>query len=433
VDSEGSHSLEFSGIRAAVPNLERIIRGLLYVYIFALPFQNLLFIERNGFIILLVLLVIWCLVYRNHFLTRTAVDLPLLAFVVWVGLTIPFAAFPAYSAKEFAKLLQQVLIFYVIIYFFRADHHRSRLVFAMGAASLVVSGYGIRQFLGTIGVLSVAKPMLMIESVTPGEVWLTTYLVLMVPICLTFAFFEHRRFESWFYRSAAAMGIGCLLLTFSRAGFFALLSELCGLFLWMRRRLLVYITLLCALLVGVIMAYLFHLGVLLIPGTDVSLRGASTTSLVHRLDIWRYTVARIGEHPVVGIGYGKETFKLASGKLPEDSRPLAEQAVGHVPILQAGTHNTFLDLALGVGIPGVLLFGWMMWRIFKTVITEFRVSASKLHQAVALGVGMSIVGLIVRLFFDHMFVGTLAIQFWVLAALGVGISSTRQPGHAAGA
>ena len=36
---------------AVLPNLDRIIRGLLYVYIFSLPFNRLLFIERNGFII----------------------------------------------------------------------------------------------------------------------------------------------------------------------------------------------------------------------------------------------------------------------------------------------------------------------------------------------------------------------------------------------
>jgi hypothetical protein len=35
---------------AALPNLETIIRGLLCVYIFSLPFKDLLFVERNGFI-----------------------------------------------------------------------------------------------------------------------------------------------------------------------------------------------------------------------------------------------------------------------------------------------------------------------------------------------------------------------------------------------
>src|SRR2546427_4894890 len=91
----------------ALPNLESIIRGLLYVYIFSLPFNRLLFIERNGFIILLILLVPWCVANRRHFFTRPPIDIPLVAFGPWVALTIPFATFPASTPKEFANLLQQ--------------------------------------------------------------------------------------------------------------------------------------------------------------------------------------------------------------------------------------------------------------------------------------------------------------------------------------
>src|SRR5207245_11641625 len=111
---------------AALPNLESIIRGLLYVYIFSLPFNRLLFIERNGFIILCVLLVLWCAVNRRHFFLRTPIDLPLLAFIAWVGFTVPFATFPAYSSQQFATLLQQGVIFYRVMFFFRDPVHPGR-------------------------------------------------------------------------------------------------------------------------------------------------------------------------------------------------------------------------------------------------------------------------------------------------------------------
>ena len=69
----------------ALPNFDRIIRGLLYVYIFSLSSKYLLFVERNGFIILVVLLALWCAVNRRHFFLRTSIDLPLIAFVAWIG------------------------------------------------------------------------------------------------------------------------------------------------------------------------------------------------------------------------------------------------------------------------------------------------------------------------------------------------------------
>lgn len=98
--------------------LELIIRGLLYLYIFSLPFQRLLVLERNIFLALLVLLPLWCLVSRRHFLLATSIDLPLMMFVAWVGFTLLFAVYPDYSRKEFGKLLQQVVIFYAVVYFF---------------------------------------------------------------------------------------------------------------------------------------------------------------------------------------------------------------------------------------------------------------------------------------------------------------------------
>ena len=61
--------------------LELIIRGLLYLYIFSLPFQRLLVLERNIFLALLVLLPLWCLVSRRHFFLATSIDLPLMMFV----------------------------------------------------------------------------------------------------------------------------------------------------------------------------------------------------------------------------------------------------------------------------------------------------------------------------------------------------------------
>lgn len=43
---------------------------------------------------------------------RTPIDLPLLLFVSWVLLTVPFATDPAYSFSEWRKLSAQVLVFY---------------------------------------------------------------------------------------------------------------------------------------------------------------------------------------------------------------------------------------------------------------------------------------------------------------------------------
>jgi len=397
----------------ALPNLDSIIRGLLYIYILSLPFKHLLFVERNGFIILVVLLLLWCAVNRRHFFTRTPIDAPLLAFIAWVAFTFPFAAFPLYSFKEFAKLLQQGLIFYVVVYFFKDESRWARLMWVLVGTSLIVSGYGVLEFMRMVGILQSESGLLMLESVTSGEVWLSTYLVMVIPLCFALFLFEKRPYERIFSMSATVAATVCLLLTFSRAGFIALLSELSS-FVWIvRRKTLIVTSVLIGLLIGAVTAGVIHYGLFTVPGTDIPIRGGGTSSLVHRMDIWEYTLGRIAEHPLVGIGYGKDNFKLVYGQLPEQVQG------GHYSILSAGTHNTFLDLSLGVGLPGLALFVWLLQRIAVQALTRFRQSEDPITKAMTLGVGVSIIGLTVRLLFDHMLIGTLALQFWVLVAMAM--------------
>ncbi len=397
----------------ALPNLDSIIRGLLYIYILSLPFKRLLFVERNGFIILIVLLLLWCAVNRRHFFTRTPIDIPLIAFVAWVAVTIPFATFPLYSFKEFAKLLQQGLIFYVVVYFFKDESRRARLMWVLVGTSLIVSGYGVLEFMGMVGILQSESKLLLLESVTSGEVWLSTYLVMVIPLCFALFIFEKSRHERRFALGATMMATVCLALTFSRASLFALLSEL-GCFVWfVRRKALIVAAVLIGLLIGVVTTVVIHYGLFSVPGTDIPIRGGSTSSLMHRIDIWKHTLARVIEHPFVGIGYGKDNFQRVFDQKVEEVQS------GHTPVLQAGTHNTFLDVALGVGIPGLVLFIWLIQRIATQSFTRFRQSEEPMTKAIMVGVGVSVIGLAVRLLFDHMLIGTLALQFWVLVAMGM--------------
>ena len=99
---------------------------------------------------------------------------------------------------------------------------------------------------------------------------------------------------------------------------------------------------------------------------------------------------------------------------------------GRWPVRSAGAHNTFLALALDTGIPGLVLFVWLLQRIVSNSFSGFRHAGDAFMKAVSLGVGVCIIGMAVRLFFDHMFVGTAAILFWVLVALSTpaGVYST---------
>ncbi|MEO6545353.1 MAG: O-antigen ligase family protein, partial [Nitrospiraceae bacterium] len=157
-----------------------------------------------------------------------------------------------------------------------------------------------------------------------------------------------------------------------------------------------------------------------IPVTDLSAYTTSTipvkkglSSVFHRLDIWGFTLSEIAKHWLFGIGYGSHSYVLLYGQDQEVVMP------GHAAITHSGTHNIFLYLALHVGIPGMLLFGWLFLRVVLRTSEEYWQAHGWLSKAVLLGSVSSVVGLMLRLQFDQMLVGSLSVIFWVLLAMAV--------------
>jgi hypothetical protein len=397
-------------ISELVPYLDTLIRVVLASYIAVLPFKSLLFIERNGFILLLGLLLGWCVTNRRFFYSRTPYDLLLLAFVVWVGLTIPFSVAPSYSLKEYGKLLQQMVVFYAVIYFFRGLPYRQILFGLVGVMAIVVAGYGLSQF-------NLENPQAVV-SFLPAEVWLTTFLVMVIPFWLAVALGE----GPLEMRTGGALVVGmmtvCLLATQSRAGLVALVAEFWVMVWFIRSLSAKIVAALATVCVFAVVVIVFNASTIPVPGLTADITSSipvkkGFASMFHRFDIWGFTLSEIAKHWLVGIGYGNHSYLLLYGQDQEVVMP------GHLAITHQGTHNMFLYLALHVGLPGMLLFGWFFVRVVLRTSEEYRQAHDWLSKAVLVGSVVSVIGLMLRLQFDQMLVGSLAVLFWVLLAMAV--------------
>ena len=329
---------------------------------------------------------------------------------LWVGLTIPFSVAPPYSVKEYGKLLQQMVVFYAVIYFFKGPRYRQVLLGLIGVMAMVVAGYGLSQF-------NIENPQAVV-SFLPAEVWLTTFLVMVIPFGLAVALGEGPAE----IRAGGVLAVGLmtvsLLATQSRAGLVALIGELWVIAWFIRSvsaKMVAALATVCAITAVVIV---FNAISIPVAGemTDITTslplkRGLD--SVVHRFDIWWFTLSEITKHWLVGIGYGSQSYFLLYGQDQEVVMP------GHAAVMHAGTHNIFLYLALHVGLPGMLLFGWFFVRVVLRTSEEYRQAHDWLSKAVLVGSIVSVVGLMLRLQFDQMLVGSLAVLFWVLLAMAV--------------
>lgn len=393
-----------------VPYFDTLVRVILTVYIAVLPFKSLLVVERNGFILLLGLLIGWCVVNRGLFYSRTAYDMLLLAFVVWVGFTIPFSLDPLYSVKEYGKLLKHLVVFYAVIYFFKGLLYRQVLLGLIGIMAILVAGYGVTQF-------NLKNPQAVV-SFLPAEQWLTTFLVMVFPFGLALALGKGPSG----IRAGGAFVVGmmtvCLLATQSRAGLVALVAELWVIVWFIRSTTAKGVAALATVCVIAALMLVFNAKSVSVIGLSADIISvlpiqASVSSMFHRFDIWWFTLSEIAKHWLVGIGYGSQSYELLYGQDQEVILP------GHAGVTHSGTHNIFLYLALHVGIPGMLLFAWFCIRVVRKTTEEYRQAHDWLSKAVLVGSIVSVVGLILRLQFDQMLVGSLAVFFWVLLAMAV--------------
>jgi heptosyltransferase-3/putative inorganic carbon (HCO3(-)) transporter len=326
---------------------------------------------------------------------RTPLDLPLLLFLGWILLTIPFSIDPSYSFREWRKLLAQVLVFYWAMAVLRAqpDNRLVRLVMmAVLLGTATNAGYAVIEFLLQGGTWRDR----VVRAGAPGSDynWLSTYMVMAIPMILTAATVRSR----WMKGLSAGVVTLALLAEFAaytRAGWLGLAAEgLVGGWLSGRRWLLV----------GLILAFA-AVGFGFVVASDMGFQRSTADpwTLEARVAVWKLAAADLWHHPLIGIGYGNNNFvKRYAG------RPELEKAYG--------PHSTFVVVGLGSGVPALVLFAWLLIRIFLILTRAIGPMSTMASRAIPFGAAVMVVGFTVRNLFDYMFIGSLANLFWILVA-----------------
>jgi heptosyltransferase-3/putative inorganic carbon (HCO3(-)) transporter len=146
-----------------------------------------------------------------------------------------------------------------------------------------------------------------------------------------------------------------------------------------------------------------------------------------RVKTWRLGIQQVVEHPIVGIGFGNNTFSKAYAAEIE-----ADKTKGPTEKVLPALHNTFAMILMGSGVPAVIFFVWIIVRALRELLAGVasgfpRSAPVMLRTAIAL----AIIGFVIRNLFDYMFAGSLASLFWILLALGFSLNDGRSSRSAA--
>jgi putative inorganic carbon (hco3(-)) transporter len=370
-------------------------------------FPRLFHFQESVFFFLLAVALCLAWVEKINPWVRTPIDLPLLGFVGWVLCTVPFATDPAYSFSEWRKLVAQVLVFYWAMFVLRS-HRRielSRQVFwAVILGSIVLSGFALVDFVLRGGTWR--DRLVRAEAPYSDFQWLTTYLVLVIPILIGWVVI---------HRTVWVRAIGALTLTlaglaqvaaYTRAGWVAHFAQAVGFGLMAgRRRLVIWV------LVGTIA---MGGGLFALSGVGYQQSTVDPWTLSARVKTWQLGLQQVIQHPLVGVGYGNDTFsKVYKAEIEADKDKDEKERL--LPAL----HSSFAMVLMGSGVAAIILFIWMFVSIVLTLIRQWRQSKAAEMQWLLVAVAVVTVGFATRNLFDYMFAGSLAHLFWILVAAGL--------------
>jgi putative inorganic carbon (HCO3(-)) transporter len=329
----------------------------------------------------------WDMLRKGGRIRRTPVDWLILAFLAWVALTTvtsihwPTALFG--KPRRYEGLLSFVnyaVIYFLVLQF--ADHapRVRRLAQSLFWASVIVAGYGLLQFAGlefvSWGTLPFETNRAFSTYGNPDL--LGGFLIFSVTVALGLALLEQRLTWRLVYWVGFGLNGLALIVAFTRGAWIggAVSLVLLGVIAWRQRATMRRIDWAPA-------------GVSIAVGAAVIWRSLSNPNEVMnfgkrlasifqfsggsgqtRTEIWQAAVAAIRERPV--LGYGADTFRLVfpTFKPVEYVRDAGGSSVAD------NVHDYPLQLAAGIGIPGMLLFyGIFVWAGLRSFSTVFRRSS----------------------------------------------------------
>ena len=374
----------------------------------------------------------WDMLRRGGKLRHTPVDWLVLAFLAWVAISaatsihLPTAIFgKARRYEGLISFLDYALIYFLLLQFVDSAARLRRLAQALFWSSIIVSAYGLLQYVGwdpaQWGPLPFEARRAFSTYGNPDL--LGALLIFTVTVALGLALFERRRWWRLVYWIGFGINGLVLIVAFTRGAWIggAIALLVLGVIAWRQRAHLSRIDLVPAIAFAAAGVALI---VRSLSSTDEVMNFSKRLASIFqfgagsgktRTEIWNVAITAIKERPI--FGWGPDTFRLVFPKF----KPVEYiRDAGSLSVAD-NAHNYPLQLATGIGVPGMLLFYavvvWAGIRSFRTVFTRSGDAALLLVGAF----WAAAVGYLVQLFFGVSVTGT---TFLLWVALAVALAPT---------
>lgn len=380
----------------------------LNVLIFILPFRHTASIRSFCILFPVLLWIVKMVIKRKLLFSRTSLDLPIAAFFLWGLISLLTATNLRYSINEIrGEMATYFLLFYLVINNLRDEEKIKDLIKTLTLGVFTMSFYGIIEFLQREN--RSLTEMVKINSLT---VDLGVYLILAVPVVFILYGLSNSIKEKFFMSIVDLIALFALYLTHNRAAWVAFIAQVI-LLTGIKKKwktLLAAIFMIIILMVIAIFSPVKDVLIHEVPVPSPKGEMVGRETALSRIVIWKEGIGKIREHPLTGIGYGKESFKKA---FPDNPIMLEDTGLWH-------THNIFMEIALEIGIPGLIIFLWLLYSLTKTIIKGMKTTGFR--KVLMTSLLIVLIGFLIRNQFDYIYIDDTALMFWLLMGMGMAMT-----------
>lgn len=332
---------------------------------------------------------------------KTPVDLPMLLFVCWSIVALVTALDVAYSAKEIKnELVANAVLFVLAVTAARRDGAVDALAWAVSLAGLVMGTYALVEYDWQY-LLALSRGA-RTSSFTSNIIFFSSYLVLIIPVTFYLAMTARRSPAQWAAWSIWVVQMLALVTTVTRAAWLAVILQCLVYALLNNRRVFLGAVIFLAVVAGLVVFQ---------PSLRQALIANGWFTDQGRTFYWEHLLPHLANSPVSGFGYGQQT--------PDRAAPGVRSATPAVDAPHA--FNTFIQMALELGLVGLGLFCWVLWHVGFALWRGFRSApAGSADSTWLVCILMVFAGFILRNQMDHLFRDFPGHLFWILMGLGVG-------------
>jgi O-antigen ligase len=321
-----------------------------------------------------------------------------------------FAVDLKYSLRELrAEVVKGLILFFAAAQFVQAEEHIEQAWSALLTGAAIMSLAGVALFFTYGG--NPLEPFVRSGSLHNGSGGVSTYLVTVWPYLLL-SLLVYGGMTRWLVMLPLATLSACAAyLTYSRAAWLAMVVQLglCVLVVGRHR--------LRNVMLGLVACLIIITGLWMAPGSS---HGERWTRLLQDpqqvggtagdlLALWRHSLCEISQHPLKGIGLGRQSFSKAFRDFRQKHQPLLWHA-----------HNMFFDLALQLGVQGLLAILAVMLALVVTLWPRSPPAAGDTVDLLCAATAIMVIGFCLSNLFDDFFADDGSQFFWLLTGLALG-------------